>query len=278
MENLSKSNDKCEDRESNKTQEHQNNSNSLLLQLHEQYAINNNANLSSVITIIVAAIAVIGVYGYVFVHSTLCFTDFGNLYNSCTDLYSLDVLLLSSLTSILIVLIFICVCFYQGVAQRKEQFIIHAIRVKMSSKLLTLLPDRYNPFLKFGFKIVQGLYGEIIKFFICTILFIVFTTAFKLTIHVYNNCSNDPNWFFISETFIVLILLAFALFMTYRYCINQLYSYIIRQAEYGEYMEPDKLKTIIETIKIHESCKTIFIKKMAIVRKYNQINNVNSSK
>lgn len=278
MENTSSYNDKYKDRESNKEQEHQNDSNSLFLQLHEQYAINNNANLSSVITIIVAAIAVIGVYGYVFVHSTLNFTDFGNLYDSCAELYSLEVLLLSSLTSILIVLILICVCFYQGVAQRKEQFIIHAIRSKISSKLLEILPNGYNPFFKFRLNIVQGLYGEIIRFFMCTILFIVFTTVWKLAHHIYINYSHGPNWFFITEAFIVLSTLGFAILLTYQYCMHQIYTYIERQVEYGEYLKSDELNLLLGEFSKSRQ-KKIFIKKSCIIKKYNKIrNNVNSSK
>ena len=40
-------------------------------QLHEQYAINNNANLSSVIALLVSLFAAIGAYGYVFIHTTV---------------------------------------------------------------------------------------------------------------------------------------------------------------------------------------------------------------
>ena len=40
----------------------------LELQLHEQYAINNNANLSSIVTLICTILVIFGSYGYVFVH------------------------------------------------------------------------------------------------------------------------------------------------------------------------------------------------------------------
>ena len=40
----------------------------MLLQLHQQYAVNNNAKLESAVSLIVGLIAVIGAYGYVFLH------------------------------------------------------------------------------------------------------------------------------------------------------------------------------------------------------------------
>ena len=38
-------------------------------QLHEQYAINNNANLGNIIVLLTALIAVFGAYGYIYLHS-----------------------------------------------------------------------------------------------------------------------------------------------------------------------------------------------------------------
>ena len=40
-------------------------------QLHEQFAVNNNDHASTLVSIIAAVVAVIGAYGYVFVHSTV---------------------------------------------------------------------------------------------------------------------------------------------------------------------------------------------------------------
>lgn len=42
-------------------------------QLHEQYAINNNANLGSIIVLLTALIAVFGAYGYIYLHSKFVF-------------------------------------------------------------------------------------------------------------------------------------------------------------------------------------------------------------
>ena len=246
-------------------------SDDLLLQIHEQYAINNNANLHGVITLIAAVIVVMGVYGYVFVHSTLNFEDWGNLYVSKSDLYSLDVLLLSCMTSVLIVLILICICVYQGVAQRKEQFIIHAIRFHVSRDSTELLPKRYNPFLKFGLEIVQGLYGELIKFFLWTIALIMISIICKLFIHVFQNYSNGINWCYLLEFLAVCIILAIAFCYSCRYYNLQIFSYILRQVEYHKYMESDELKSLIEQLTSCGKDKRIILNKTAIVKKYNNI-------
>ena len=44
-------------------------------QLHEQYAINNNAHLSSVISLMVAMLAVFYGFGYMFVYSSIYFSS-----------------------------------------------------------------------------------------------------------------------------------------------------------------------------------------------------------
>jgi hypothetical protein len=52
-------------------------------QLHEQYAINNNSNLSSIIALMTALLAIFGVYGYVFIHTNIKFADnWGRVINS----------------------------------------------------------------------------------------------------------------------------------------------------------------------------------------------------
>lgn len=103
----------------------------LLGQLHEQYAINNNANLSNVIALIVAAVAIIAVYGYIYLKSTLEFSpDFNYLYYGNNDIFSFDaVFIVASVTIVILtILSYICIC--QGLAQRMEQFITYAIRYK----------------------------------------------------------------------------------------------------------------------------------------------------
>ena len=63
-------------------------------QLHEQYAINNNSNWSSIVSLFAAIVAVFYGFGYIFVNSSVHFaSSFEKLYCSCTKIYSLDVFL-----------------------------------------------------------------------------------------------------------------------------------------------------------------------------------------
>ena len=124
------------------------------LQLHEQYAINNNANLSTIMALVIALIAVIGYYGFVFINTTSEFIDNSyDLYDPSKGMYSIKALMLIYLASISILTILVCLCTYQGIAQRKEQFIIHAIRVKRFSANSDILPNNYIPYLKKGLKV-----------------------------------------------------------------------------------------------------------------------------
>lgn len=166
-------------------------------QLHEQYAINNNAILGSVVTIITTLIGVIGIYGYVFIYSTIDFaSDWGSFVNN--GKYTLDVLLFSAIASYLILVIIFYLSAYIGTYQRKEQFITYAIRKKYYKKnggnndYDQIFPSNYHPFnkTKSGFEFIQGLYGEIccilkILFWVITIL-----TLLKIGANILKNFEN----------------------------------------------------------------------------------------
>lgn len=129
------------------------------LQLHEQYAINNNANFNSIIVLIAALIAVLG--------------TFFNAYSKIDDNEKLNltnpILILYFGVSVVLFIIYF-VSLLQGVKQRCEQFVVFAIRSKYYPDLLNevapnsgrdrrTFPKGYHPFGKKGFSIVQGLYG-----------------------------------------------------------------------------------------------------------------------
>lgn len=95
------------------------------LQLHEQYAINNNSNLNSVVTLLAAMIVVFGGYAYMFIHTTIDFSVIDNcygwiLYDNDKDLYSLDVFVFTTIASYIVLHIMRRICIYQGYAQRYE--------------------------------------------------------------------------------------------------------------------------------------------------------------
>lgn len=134
------------------------------LQLHEQYAQNNNAYFGSVVTLFATLLVVIGVYGYVYIKTDCYFSsDFGALVNPL-DEYYLDVLLLSALVSLFVLKICHNICIYQGISQRCEQFVIDAIRRKYYGKDIVngskfVFHPGYHPYNKRCSEIVQGLYN-----------------------------------------------------------------------------------------------------------------------
>lgn len=205
----------------------------IYLQLHEQYAINNNANLSTIMALVIALIGVIGYYGYVYINTEAVFKNWAIYYNVQDGTYYLDALILIYIASVSILAILFCLCTYQGVAQRKEQFIVYDIRKKyltdenetdenVIDEGKIHLPDSYHPYKKTGLSIIQGLYGELVKVFI--IVFIVL--SFSLMHKVYD--SIEKLWLPLFTTIIVLILLCF------NYYTKQYASYIDRQIEYEE--------------------------------------------
>jgi hypothetical protein len=97
----------------------------LELQLHEQYAINNNANLSSVIGLITATIVVVGFYGYLYVRSSLEYSNNFILYKD--GIYTMDALLLIASATTVILAILQYICMYQGSHQKIRNTASHCI-------------------------------------------------------------------------------------------------------------------------------------------------------
>lgn len=202
-------------------------------QLHEQYAINNNANLSSIITLVVSLIAVLGYFGYIYAHTGSEFSEcLDILYCAQKELYTMDVLCLTYIASITVLYILFRICLYQGVAQRCEQFIIYAIRKEASIHEDPIFSSGYNPFSKKGLQIVQGLYGELIKIFI--MVFVIITAFIIVKTFIFfcvNSCSNIKCLAcveLISTLFIIFIYIICSI-INYN---KQVYKYFLTQNEY----------------------------------------------
>ncbi len=171
------------------------------LQLHEQYAINNNANLGSVITFMISIITVVGFYAYTFAHTNLHFSD-PALDNMCDEgMYTLDCLIFLAAGVICVLTIIQYICLYQGSQQRYEQFIIYAIRCKyfgsnfLSSQNPRMFPEGYHPFNKDLNSFVQGLYGEFIRIAEALKLIVVLTSILKVSLNVYKYHSSNISVF-----------------------------------------------------------------------------------
>ena len=130
------------------------------LHIHEQYAVNNNANVSHTITLIAALLVIFASYGHIFLHiRTAIISDCCDLF--CNPLvtdgeYSLLALVLVTFALLGVLYILCSLCIYQGAHQRYEQFIVHLLRYKYYKNPSTDLFDTvfsikgrhgYHPFL-----------------------------------------------------------------------------------------------------------------------------------
>lgn len=152
------------------------------MQLHEQYAKNNNANVGNVVILFVTMLASVGSYGYVFLHSKNLVDSanciaFVTLYESGS--YSLFALLIVAIAAIAVLLMIVYICISLGCRQRMEQFIIYAIRRKYYGNDMNnpkVFPNRYDPFKKRGLKMVQSPYDYFVR---CTMV-VIFSIALSL--------------------------------------------------------------------------------------------------
>lgn len=209
-------------------------------QLHEQYAINNNSNLSSIIALITTFLIVLGTYGYVFVNTSIeLASDFGNLTYSSEDCckYYLDVLILMTIVVYVILLIIYYVSAYLGTNQRKEQFINWAIRIKhfqTKKEYNDVFPDSYNPFGKHKGNFVQGMFNELMRIVKIIFWIVTIATGVKLTYFISKLCGQVikcDNCILI-VVYMMLIVIAPILFYFFKHSFYQ--EYKDRQSEYRE--------------------------------------------
>ena len=190
-------------------------------QLHEQYAINNNSNWSSIVSLFAAIIAVFYGFGYIFVNSSVHFAvSFDNLYCSSTGNYSFDAFLFMVMSTFIVIGIMRYICLYQGYHQRYEQFIIYAIRFhyyreapeKVTPKIF---PHGYSPFKTKQYIdsegeecLIQGLFGELFKILGFFYYIIWGAVLIKLFFNIkYSN--NIPNCRGVFEFYILLLIFVY---------------------------------------------------------------------
>lgn len=156
------------------------NSDEFIMQdLHNSFTNYISNNLTAVITLGVALLGVVGAYGYVFVKSV---NEFQIDYHSNSEDYNLSTLFLAGCAATIVLGIICYISIQMGSTLRKEQFIVHAIRVKRDVKTLSeggILPRKFNPIGKDD-DFVIGLFGTIYK--ICRIL--VYSIIFSLCIRL----------------------------------------------------------------------------------------------
>ncbi len=155
-------------------------------QLHEQFAVNNNDHASTLVSIIAATVAVVGAYGYVFVHSTVCCQKLWGKLVSDNQQYTLSTLLLTGAVAIFILAILAAIALTLGAGARRDQFIVHAIRCKaygVSAKLSVgkggIFPEKYHPFDK-GDDFCIGIFGTCLTMCHWLWLFVVLLTVSRM--------------------------------------------------------------------------------------------------
>lgn len=133
----------------------------LELQLHEQYAINNNANVSSFIAMITALIIAFSGYGYVLYQYLM-----GDVY-CCKMADAKTMVDIATFAVLTVIFILYMVAIEVGAGQRSNQFVVHAIRKKAYSKTQyeEVFPKGYDPFDKGFCGFVQGIYNTLSKIF-----------------------------------------------------------------------------------------------------------------
>lgn len=193
------------------------------MQLHEQFASNYNNGFSTTVTLFCTLLAVLYGYGYVFLHSSICYMSTPEcFYHECCKIYTLDALIYVTIAANIVLTIMKYICLSQGINLRLEQFIVHAIRCKYYGVDPTLLdrprifPKNYKPFGKNGDDVVVGMYGMFIKIICSLQILVMIGCLYKIlwNIIVKNNCSFNPNAFF--EWIFLIVVSAFCCIQYHR--------------------------------------------------------------
>ena len=159
-------------------------------QLHEQYAINNNANVSSFIAMISALIVAFTGYGYVLYQYLM-----GESSRCCCQIAKANMMLLiASIAVLVVIFILYMVAIEIGAGQRSNQFVIHNIRRKAygykKEDLKKIYPEGYTPEGKNYFDFIQGIYNTLSWVFL-GVYVIIATLAFCII-------EQNPCWLSVS--------------------------------------------------------------------------------
>lgn len=150
----------------------QNNMNEeLAKQLHEQYAISNNSNVSSFVAMIGALMAAFSGYAYVLYQYLI-----GDFNCCCHRSNATTMVYIATIAVLLVILVLYIVAIEIGANQRSNQFIVFAIRMDAysSDEYKKVFPNGYHPFDKTFMGFVQGMYNELsIMFFIIYIIIVL---------------------------------------------------------------------------------------------------------
>lgn len=195
-------------------------------QLHEQYAINNNAKVSSFVSFIVALFALFGFYGYIFAHSGNLFSPdmSGRFYNNGE--YSLEIFFLVASVVSLILFFLLKLSLSLSITQRSDQIVIAKIRKDHYGDKYDKFFKNYDPYGKNWFNFVQNYFNLFYWLFFAGLIFVFLTSFIKV---VMNICyADDGKWTWWGILIIIVILLIYNLIR---------HSLIERCNDYQKYMK-----------------------------------------
>ena len=133
----------------------------LELQLHEQFAINNNANSNSFVAMLGALIIAFTGYGYVLYQFLM--GDYGRC--CCQNAKAQAMVHIATIAVLVVILILYVVAVHIGASQRSDQFVIHKIRGNAYAHDMSRFKDiygkGYSPVGKSFMCFVQGFYNSL---------------------------------------------------------------------------------------------------------------------
>lgn len=232
-------------------------------QLHEQYAINNNAHLSSVISLMVAMLAVFYGFGYMFVYSSIYFSsDFKFVVGN--GIYTLDAFVFTAMATNIVLSIMISVCLYQGFAGRYEQFITYAIRKKYGliddvDNQYSIFPSYYQPFFKQGLEIPQGLFGVFVKIFIGLAILIQLIVLIKFSQNIYEYHENEIHGVGVLYVAFYIVVSFFVYYRSYVLWIDKVKKYNSLQNEFKSKIFPNIDKSM-SNVRLKSYAKLCYFK------------------
>ncbi len=157
-------------------------------QLHEQYAINNNAKAGHIISLIAAIISVVGGYGYIYSHSTSEFVGEKLSYCIANNSYTVDVLLMAAIACFFVIAALFLIAYNTGCQRRTDQFVTFAIRCRYytgnKEQFKKIYRRGYCPFNKKSWDIPQDIFKLICQILLALFVIIFFVTAVHVCVYV----------------------------------------------------------------------------------------------
>lgn len=183
-------------------------------QLHQQYAINNNANVGSFVTFLAALLALFGIFGYAYVFSSNEFSLNGKLIKD--DIMALDVFLLFSIIVIGMLFFLSLISLQLGYSSRSNQIIIDRIRERYFKKNKQIIfGNSYSPKDKTWGSFIQDYFNLFFWLFFFGQVLLISISSLKIFQNI--NFDYELNLYWLIFTIVVILIQMSAIFFSI-YC------------------------------------------------------------